>query len=313
MSSLTIVSCFYDLSKYEPENNRRGLDFYLEKIKDFLRLDYPLILFTESHLVSIFQEIRKEYGLENKTTIISRELSDLYYYKYHHSRILENYSKNPIKHSNPNKDTPNYIIIMLEKVEMIAESIDLNPYKTSHMAWMDAGISHIAKMDHIDETLQSFPQKVQVYMLNHFRDRILPPKIHYTHMTYVIAGGFWMGPNNLLLQHCQHFNDEAENAIINGFCPNDEMILTLTIYNHRNIYSFAFGDYNGIIENFSKQRMNPDRVIHTFKKAIEDNDIKFAIEMSPRIRDIQSLLSPEEVSDFEKLLEHCLEVSKYDN
>ena len=52
----------------------------------------------------------------------------------------------------PNKDTKNFMILMNAKIEFVKKAIDLNPFQTTHFAWIDFSITYVFRS--MDATLK---------------------------------------------------------------------------------------------------------------------------------------------------------------
>ena len=78
---LTVVSAFFNLKKFEPDNSYRpGINHYL-KFGEFLtQKNINLVIFTDIELVDTITLMRTD--LVNKTKVIGLDLKSLDYFKY---------------------------------------------------------------------------------------------------------------------------------------------------------------------------------------------------------------------------------------
>ena len=76
----TLVTGCYDTSKF----NQHALSpkEIIQKIDDLLKMPVYLIIFTDNEFKSYINDARESYGLNDKTCIITQELSELWSFQY---------------------------------------------------------------------------------------------------------------------------------------------------------------------------------------------------------------------------------------
>lgn len=142
----TLVSAFIDRSRYDPKTPKRPLSFYLDHGRALLALDVPKIVFLEPHVISLLSDA---IAHAPQTMIVPFAKEDMDYWP-ERTQFLEC----PVPPtSSPDKDTPDYFIIQLNKAGWCDRAAELNPFHTRVFMWMDFGINYLLKQaslsDHV--------------------------------------------------------------------------------------------------------------------------------------------------------------------
>ncbi len=119
----------------EPFQREKYKEQVLANFKRIADTGIPIHVFLSPSLINDFYEI-----IPNTSTIYITEINftDLDIYK-----IVDSIELDLPSVRSPNKDTRNYMILMNAKAEFLFQSIQLNPFSSSHYAWMDFGLGHI--------------------------------------------------------------------------------------------------------------------------------------------------------------------------
>ena len=149
--SCTVVTAYYSIkSKFSKEK-------YLEWGKTFMKLEAPIVIFTEEHLVSELQILREDRPI--KFIIIRFEKLDTWA-KYK-DKWIENHKIDPEKSNH----TPELYAIWAQKAFFVEKAILTNYFNTDYFFWCDFGAFRNPNIDNI--ILQTFPQTL------HFKDDTL--------------------------------------------------------------------------------------------------------------------------------------------
>jgi len=128
MTNITIVSAFICIN-----NSNRSIDKYIELGKILLKSNVNKIIFIDETIVDKF----KKYNNAN-TYIIPFKKESIYLYDYMNK--ITNFQLNT---QTPNKDTIEYMFIIINKTEWLRMAIDVNKYNTEQFIWIDFGIKHV--------------------------------------------------------------------------------------------------------------------------------------------------------------------------
>jgi hypothetical protein len=281
-NNCTIVTMFYKIR--EKENNISGSNLnhsvnrYIELSKQFLlKLPYNLIIFTDDEeIISIINEERKNYS--EKTFIVNKPFENTYYYK-DLDRLKQLQKEFTIVNGSLEHETPMYIILNNNKFCFINESIELNPFKSSHFIWMDFAINHVAlDCEKIHEWINKVPDKIKQMCINPYIENI-----HYKNMFQYIyhhtAGGLFSGSSENLIKYCNLFKEKTEKIYSENWYQIDEAVMTIIQRENPDLFDFFYGDYQGIISNYLIPIHNIDLILKGTQKYIDYNKTKEAFEI----------------------------------
>lgn len=246
----TIVTALYDIRSKEDNNsdNVRKLDHYLKLGSELLKLEIPIIIFTEANILDRIKELRpKEF--DNITKIITVDLEDTLFYKDIH-RLKNNLNKFKITNINTEKDTPLYFIVNNNKFYFISQSIEQNPFDSSHFLWMDFGICHNVKnINQIRRWIHSVPNKIRQMEINPYIENI-SYKEYFKTIYHNVAGSLFSGSIENLKQYCELFNHKWDQILNEEWCQLDEAIMTIVIKENSNMFEHYYGDYPNLISGY---------------------------------------------------------------
>ena len=214
-TKITFVTAFIDLN--EDRTNCRTLDTCISLFKTLAESGISICLYLSPNLEKTGIKIQELY--KNVKFIKTINLEDMVTYK-----LIK--SLNPLL---PNKrcaikDSLNYITLMNAKAEFVSDAININPFNTSHFAWIDFGICHIisnpkntlsrlyriAEHSKLQENILAFPGSWSLEMvLQNFKNIA---NIPYWRM----CGGFYFGDKQSL-QSMYELNLEAISKFINQY------------------------------------------------------------------------------------------------
>lgn len=137
----TFVTAFLDI--YDIPYQNKDLDWRFSHFKKLCETGIPIAVFCSRDIETYFRsEILSNY--KNVILIDAINLSETF--------VFETYKKvsNEITIELPNnrsieKDSIEYLLLMNSKTEFIKRTIDINPFKSTHFAWIDFNIFHIFK------------------------------------------------------------------------------------------------------------------------------------------------------------------------
>ena len=264
-SSVTIVTAFFDLAGIENNQQRRSCDDYLKHGKYVMGLDVNLVIFIDPIHVEYCQQQRK--GKEDKTKIYPVKFQELENFNYlEHIRI--NRTNNPVCNASAIKDTPSYIVLTWSKFEMLKKTINDNPLNSTHFAWLDFGISHVANLTYVetDNVFKNLKDKVSIEMLKPITQQTIQDRKHY--FSYIpghLAAGYITGGKETLSKLIDYFEQECHTILAEGFGPSEEQIMPILCMKYPELFEFYFGDYDGVLSNYHHQRMSLGNIIFQLK------------------------------------------------
>lgn len=271
-SKETLVTAFVDLSRIEGNTQRRTGEQYVEYSKSLLALDVNLYLFLEEDLVPLVRERREMLGFKDKTFIETISFSTLYCYPFL-EQIKENRKKNPVINASGFKDTPNYITMINSKIDLVCKAIERNPFSSTHFAWIDFGIFHIARKDYIfkDKVFENFPDRIKLEWMLPVQGYVLNPVFQYTRIRASFAAGYITGASVNWKGFWNIFYNEFSNALKLGYGPSEEQIFSVIYHRQPKFFDIYLGEYNTVLSNYRKTRLFHTRINRKFKDSIKKN------------------------------------------
>jgi hypothetical protein len=183
----TLVSGFIDRSRYDPVAPPRPVEFYLMHGKELLMLDRPKVVFLEPHVIELLRDVLTDAPT---TVVVPFEKEELEFWS-DRERFLA-CPRPPGAH--PVKDSHDYLMIQLNKVDWCMKAARLNPFGTALFTWVDFGIGHILRgaplasvFDHLRPDRVSLGT-VRIPGCAHFY-----PPMHPAQLVWKYCGGLFCG------------------------------------------------------------------------------------------------------------------------
>jgi len=230
---VTLVSCLFWLArtKWQHSGFPPNYDRYASWSENFLSLDAPIVIFTDDHYWDSVHEKRRKYDPDYKQTIVvKKSLSDLEFYQkyfFKMSTLMSSPKFKKIKHADcADNMYPLYNVVQYNKISLIKEVKDRNPFESSHFMWMDCGSCR--------DNLEKYKGKKFPTNKNYINNKV----IHFTHNYDIriserkqdyflsqirnIQGTSWVMPYQHVETYHQLISSELEETMAAGFIGSDE-------------------------------------------------------------------------------------------
>lgn len=139
---MTLVSGFIDRGRYDPTPPLYPVEFYLAHGRAFLALDVPKVVFLEPHVIAL---LRDALDAAPQTTVVPFAKEELEFWP-DRARFL---ACPPPPTNNPAKDTHDFLILMLNKVDWCRRAAALTPADPDAvLVWVDFGIQYVLDRTH---------------------------------------------------------------------------------------------------------------------------------------------------------------------
>lgn len=228
----TIVTAYFKLEK-----SKASHDIYLDRMKNMLEIDNPMIIFCEKECVECIKIFRK--NKIEKTFIIEIDYKEFYSYKYIDS-FLQHYNKDHEK-----KVGHNIFLYLIwnEKSNFLKTAIEKNPFKTEYFLWVDIGCFRKPNKDFIHwpnpYSIDQIPKdKVLLLEVYPFSEKELSCKIKeelpdFQYTNHIGAPIFGGGKEILLKWHKLYYNMLEYFISIDRFIGKDQNIMNSVYLLHR--------------------------------------------------------------------------------
>lgn len=271
----TIVTMLYDIRSMEDvhTDRNRKLESFIELSKQFLlKLPFPIIFFIDENkdTYDAIYNLRNELGLLDKTYIYKCDFKTTFFYKYL-SRIEELQKQFHIKNGELEHETPLYVILNNNKFDCIERTIELNPFKSSHLLWIDFGINHVARnTEYIFNWINKIPDKIKQMCINPYVENI-PEKQYFEYIYHNLAGGLFSGSIENMKKYSELFKNKTEEIYNDNWYQIDEAVMAIIHRENPELFDLFYGDYIGIISNYESPLYNINLILQSSKKYINHN------------------------------------------
>ena len=292
MNNITFVTAYYNLR--EKENNPYRFkdegfcthDWYLNSFKKLLVKDVNLIIFTENRYKDYVLEQRQDKL--DKTLIICKEIEELRLWdKY--QKFIDNDKRYHISNYCTKKFTPLFYLIVNSKVDFVEESINLNHFNTDYFSWIDVrGLDASPVTDDFFYDIHKYKSldKLRITVMSYTPNFWINQKHnYYSHFRGNIAGGFFIGHKDVLLQFIKYVHQELDWVLENGFAVTEEMIFGMVFAQHRDIFDPYYGDYGSVIKNLDGIHEYLYLALSSLEVAYNENNHTYVNHITRTIRD----------------------------
>jgi len=126
----TLVTCYYPV-----KTGKHSEDAYMSWIKNFMKLNSPVVVFTTQDYEKKIKTLREDRPIHIEII----DFEELYMWKKYSTQWIKNYDIDPEKHIH----SPALYAVWAQKAVFIKDAITLNPFKSTHFFWCDIGAFRI--------------------------------------------------------------------------------------------------------------------------------------------------------------------------
>lgn len=302
-SNVTVITALFDLTKREGRRGR-NIDDYIALGHHLLDLDVNLVVAGDDDVLPKIWAYRKQRGLAHKTYLYTMNLEHSPYYHYHEAisqahvidEQLNSYTGN--KSSNDylqlqrklslvgrkpsglgKDDSPLYMLVGWTRYAICAKIAQLNPFNSSHVAWIDYGIFHLCQgnTSTIAQSKSSLLKSYTQLPTNKLRCMILAPtspneivdlKTYYSQQRYKVAGGYLAGDIKSMIWLGLEMELAISRMMSTKHPSLDEITLNSVIVNHPERFDCYYGFYLNIILNSVEYTIGGENIINQLNSCI---------------------------------------------
>jgi hypothetical protein len=300
-SQVTFVTAYYYVS-----SNSTSKHEYVTRGEKTLRIQQPMIIFCESEMRDFILRIRTELNLLHMTQIIVIPYEELFFYQFR-DMIESNRERYwPTRDSRAHTDVH---IICISKFYFLQRAIMLNPFQTSHMAWID--FSLLGKVingsnNYINEDIY---EKINIICQNprpKFTIQILQiwsPEDYqnlrefYSIYRWIACGGFFTMDIQTGLNIILKIIDKVIEITENGYGHGEESFFSYIIDENLDSFNLTIGDYQDMIHNYYKITTNEHYVNWALNKCKGRNK-----SIQPKLKKLVETICQYEDNEQKKLV-----------
>jgi len=273
--SWTLVTAYFDLTKMpdaSAEIKARSLSYYADHARATLALDYNLVVYCEEDNLEKIQAMRPEH-LRHKTKYITCSFED-FPMTQHRDKIIKNRQAHPYRFDNRN--TASYYLFCVSRCAMLKQTIESNPFGSTHFAWINFCIERMGHKNliYLDEGLQLFRDKFSTCYIDYIPYKSIQNLDWYFEWgRCTMCSGFYTGNAHYMFTVCDLFEKKFLEFLELGYGHADEQLFSPVYFENPDLFEFYLGDYAQMITNYKYVRDECWRPVHqALARCVEAQD-----------------------------------------
>ena len=195
-NNITFVSSFLNI--YDTPFLHRNTTWFFERFEEIASTHIHICLYISACYQPLIEPLLEKYPT----------IKIMQYLDFQETSMSSLYSSKEYSlptYRNHHKDTKEYMLLMNAKIDFICDTIQSNPWNSTHFAWIDFGITHI--FNHKEESLYYLQQlhTLNIYQQDSFLfipgcwEKIIDMSSLCHHVNWRFCGGFFLGDKQSLL------------------------------------------------------------------------------------------------------------------
>jgi len=278
-NGLTLVTGLWNIDRDSlKEGWSRSYDHYLSCLKDLLNIPYNIIVFGDEDV----QELVSQLNNPDRVFYIKRDktwFKNEFYDKIQTIRTTETWM-NQIGWLSESCQAKldMYNPIVMSKVFLLNDARILDPFDSSQMYWIDAGISNTVDLRYFSEnrvldrletnpklSFVAFPYETQTEIHGFEYQSIC--EYCEAKVDKVCRGGFFGGPKDQISDFNALYYSLLNRSLNEGLMGTEESLFTILMYMHPNIFQYYLIQENGLLNTFFEDLKNDEHT--SFSTALE--------------------------------------------
>lgn len=259
MKQITIVTAFLDINRSNMKGFSRSNEKYINAFKFWARIKNKIVVFSDRETISKVKEIRKEFGLLDKTeTVIIDDyikIDEELFKSIDSVMRKKEFLDFHLQRNIPEATSVNYNYIMALKTWCCAEAVKRG-LTTEMVAWLDFGFNYGGSFYKNAEEFNflweyDFSEKIHLLQVNEFDD--LPPFEIIRRNNSYVQGGEIVAPDYMWeeLWNLVRKNMLALNK--SGLADDDQILYLMSYREKPEIFEIHKCEWLGLFKNFSNK------------------------------------------------------------
>lgn len=260
MKEITIVTSFFDINRSNMDGFNRSNQKYIDSFKFWARIKNKIVVFSDKETIDKVIEIRKGFGLLDKTetividdyTKIDEELFNSIDNVMNKKEFLDFHLQRNI----PEAISSKYNFIMAIKAWCCAEAVRRG-LTTEMVAWLDFGFNYGGKFYRKEEEFDflweyDFSDKIHLLQINDF-DSLPPFEIIRRNDSYV-QGGEIVAPDYMWQELWQLVRNSMLALNKSGLADDDQILYLMSYREKPEIFEIHKCEWLGLFKDFSNKK-----------------------------------------------------------
>lgn len=276
-SDWTLVTAYFNLTKCPDASEeilKRDDTYYLSHSLSTLALPYNLVIFCDRESYPEILARRPGY-LSSRTRYVIQEFDDFRYKKggvllddnfaKYRDQINENRRNKPYHFDNRN--TASYYLFCLSRYAMLKETIEINPFKSSHFCWINFCIERMGYQNliRLDEALSIKRNKFSTCYIDYIPETLVQDTAEYFRFGRCsMCSGFFTGNAEYMYKVCDLIENKFLEYVQQGYGHADEQLYSPVYFQNPTLFEHYYGDYQQMITNYTYIYDSPEPPIYNF-------------------------------------------------
>jgi len=275
-SNWTLVTAYFNLTKCPDASSeiiKRDQNYYFSHSISTLSLPYNLVIYCDTDSYAEIQKIRPSF-LNDKTKYIIKEFDSFIFNKNNNDnttfkeyRNIINTNRKNKPYSFDNRNTASYYLFCMSRYAMLKETIELNPFDSSHFCWINFCIERMGynNLKYLDEALFVKRDKFSTCYIDYIPETLVnnTPK-YFEWGRCGMCSGFFTGDKNYMYKVCDLIENKFLEYLNLGYGHADEQLFTPVYFENPELFEHYYGDYLQMITNYTYVYDAPENPIRNF-------------------------------------------------
>lgn len=271
----TLVTAYFDLNKYYDANpSMRKTQYYMNHAQSVMSCPYNLIVYCDEENLERIKKLRPSY-LHDKTHYIVLDFDELKFvghdgyenitFKTYRSRISQNRQDKPYQFDPRNNAS--YYLFCIARNLLLKKTIDTNPFKSTHFAWINICIERMGfkNLIHLDEALSLHRDKFSTLYIDYIPKSLIDDTdTYFHHGRCSMCSGFYTGDIYHMYKVCHEIEKQFLEYLDQGYGHADEQLFSPVYFKYPELFEHYYGDYSEMITNYCYIYDNPAHILATF-------------------------------------------------
>jgi len=283
-SHWTLVTAYFNLTKCpdaSPEICARDKNYYFSHAISTLSMPYNLVIYCDPESLPQIQQIRPTW-FADKTRYVVREFDDLGFckndeplprrFRDYREKIIQNRREKPYHFDNRN--TASYYLFCMARYAMLKETIEANPFGSTHFAWINFCIERMGYQNliRLDEALAVNRDRFSTCYIDYIPETLVKDTAEYFKFGRCsMCSGFFTGNGYYMHKVCDLVETKFLEYLYQGYGHADEQLFSPVYFENPHLFEHYYGDYLQMITNYKYIYDNPEAPVYNFIKNSFDN------------------------------------------
>ena len=250
----TIVTAYFNLTKTPDASNeikQRDIKYYMSNANMTMSIDQNLVVYCDKESYETLKEMRPKH-LHNKTQFIIIEFMDINIVKLNYEKIVN--SRQKTGYNSDSRNTPSYYLFCMARYDIMINTIENNPFNSTHFAWCNICIERMSwkNMIYFPKIWEEYRDKFSTCYIDYQPKTLVidNPKEYYKYGRCSMCSGFFTGNKQYMYNFCISIIQEFYN-MLNIDCGHaDEQLFSIVYFKNPELFEFYYGDYTEMIVNY---------------------------------------------------------------